>query len=262
MAAQSTFLRNKLLDFLDGTAYSAPATVYLGLFVTPVNADGTGTEVSGGGYARKALTFSAASGGSITTSASVAWTPLDSAGANTIFGWGIFDAASGGNLLFYGLFSTPMSVAANRNLTLDAGAVTISRPAGSALTDYLANNWLDKVLRAQAFSAPGTVYLGMFTEAPADDGTGGTEVAGGGYARKAQNFSRGFDEIADGEAETWAPLDSAEANDVVAHGWWDASTNGNLLAWRHTYDDGTTTLSVPANDDLTVAASALQWRAR
>ena len=261
MAAQSDYLRTKLLNFLDGTAYSPPATVYLGLFVTPVNSDGSGTEVAGGGYARQALTFAAASAGSIATSASATFAPLDSAEANTVFGWGIFDASSAGNLLFYGNVATPIQVAANTNLVIDAGAITISRPTGSAMTEYLTNAWLDKVLRNQAFSAPAAVYLGMLTVAPDDDGTGGTEVAGGGYARQAQGFTVSSD-TAVGAIVSFVPLDSAEANAVVAHGWWDAASAGNLLAWRTVYDDTTVDLDVPANDDLSVPDSSLAWRAR
>jgi hypothetical protein len=33
--------------------------------------------------------------------------------------------------------------------------------------------------------SPATLYIGLFTDTPGPDGTGGTEVTGGSYARKA-----------------------------------------------------------------------------
>ena len=36
----------------------------------------------------------------------------------------------------------------------------------TALSDYLENKIIDYVLRAQAFTAPATVYVGLLTAAP------------------------------------------------------------------------------------------------
>lgn len=57
----------------------------------------------------------------------------------------------------------------------------------SAMSDYLENKVLNLVLRATAFTAPATVYMALFTTATTDAG-GGTEVAGGSYARQAVTF--------------------------------------------------------------------------
>jgi hypothetical protein len=46
-------------------------------------------------------------------------------------------------------------------------------------SDYSANLLVDIMLGTSAV----TLYLAMMVTAPADDGTGGTEVAGGSYAR-------------------------------------------------------------------------------
>jgi len=54
----------------------------------------------------------------------------------------------------------------------------------AAMSDYLENKVLDWLLRGQAFAAPATVYVALLTAAPSDAG-GGTEVAGGSYARVA-----------------------------------------------------------------------------
>lgn len=53
----------------------------------------------------------------------------------------------------------------------------------SSLTDYsksLLHQW---VFATNAPTRPAALYLGLFSVLPADDGTGGTEVSGGGYAR-------------------------------------------------------------------------------
>lgn len=257
MPAQSDYLRNALLDHLAGSGYTSVATVYLALFTTPINADGSGTEVTGGGYARKSIAFSAASGGSIANSGSVSWAPLHTSSAQTVFGWGIYDASSAGNLLFYGQFGSPINVAANQTITWGAGdiTVTVERTTQGGLTDYAATSWLDLVLRNQAWSAP-TVYLGILTDVANE-----TEASGGGYARQAQTFTV-TDDTAAGSTESWSPLSTAADTEVEGHGWWDASTAGNLLAYRYTYDDTTQTLDVPQNDDLDVAASVLGWKAR
>lgn len=59
--------------------------------------------------------------------------------------------------------------------------------AGSA-TDYLENKLLDHALATTTFNKPTNVYVGLFTVAPVDAGTGGTEVSGGSYARQLATF--------------------------------------------------------------------------
>lgn len=57
-----------------------------------------------------------------------------------------------------------------------------------ALTNTLANSLINAVLRATAYTSPGTVYLGVYTTAPAANGSG-TEVTGGSYTRVAMTFA-------------------------------------------------------------------------
>ena len=54
MAEFSNFMENKIIDhMLRNQAYTPPATVYVALYTSdPTDAD-TGTEVSGGSYARQ-----------------------------------------------------------------------------------------------------------------------------------------------------------------------------------------------------------------
>jgi hypothetical protein len=113
MAGKSDYLEDKILNHvLRNTAYTQPATVYAGLFTAAPSDTGGGTEVSGNSYARTAITFGAPSpSGTTTNSADVTFpTPSGSWGACTHFG--VFDAASAGNLLYWAALSqteTPLS---------------------------------------------------------------------------------------------------------------------------------------------------------
>ena len=115
MAEFSNFLENALINaVLRNTTYTSPATVYVSLYTSdPTDAD-SGTEVSGGSYARTAVTFGAPSNGISTNSADVTF-PTATASWGTVSHIGIHDASTGGNLLFH----TPLDTAK----TIDSGDI-------------------------------------------------------------------------------------------------------------------------------------------
>lgn len=101
MSDLSNYLEDALLNAVfRNTTYTSPATVYAALFTVAPGEAGGGTEVTGGGYARKSITFGAPSSNTIANTNDVTWTP---SGANygTVLAVGIFDASSAGNLLAY-----------------------------------------------------------------------------------------------------------------------------------------------------------------
>lgn len=101
-------------------------TYYLALFLTDPTAAATGTEVSGGGYARKIITFNAptlVSGKQqITNSADIDYGEI-TADVGTVSYWGVYDAVSGGNLLWFGAFSRSKNVLNGDAITISAGAI-------------------------------------------------------------------------------------------------------------------------------------------
>lgn len=109
--AKSDYLEAALLNHVLGaTAFTAPATVYVALYTAlPTDAAASGTEVSGGAYARVAVTnnttnWPAATGTAPTTKSngtSITF-PAPTANWGTIVGFAIKDAASGGNTLYWG----------------------------------------------------------------------------------------------------------------------------------------------------------------
>ncbi len=126
MAALTDYLENRLIDWLlRGQSFTAPTTVWVGLFTANPSDSGGGTEVSGGSYARVSVTSSLAnwagtqSAGSTTASSGTSGTtsnngtitfPAPTANWGTITGVGIFDASSGGNLLLFGALSANKTV--------------------------------------------------------------------------------------------------------------------------------------------------------
>ena len=126
MAAMSNYLENALVNaVLRGTNYTSPSAVYLALFTSDPTDAGTGTEVSGGAYARKAITFGAPSDGVAVSSADVLF-PVATASWGTITHIGIYDALTGGNLLFHGVLTNSKTIAADDQLKIAAGDVSIT----------------------------------------------------------------------------------------------------------------------------------------
>lgn len=136
MAAMSDFLENKILDFLfraqalgitGGTAAAGtgPATLYYALLTATPSDTGGGTEVTGGSYARVSVTSSltsyagtqaaasttASSGNSGTTSNNAAITfPAPTANWGVVTSFGVYDASTAGNLLFWGALTTSKTI--------------------------------------------------------------------------------------------------------------------------------------------------------
>lgn len=101
MAELSNYLENALINaILRNTAYSSPTTVYAALYTSdPTDAD-SGTEVTGGSYARQSVAFDAPSDGATDNTSDITF-PTATAGWGTVTHVGIRDAVSGGNLLFH-----------------------------------------------------------------------------------------------------------------------------------------------------------------
>ena len=128
MAEFSDYLETALINAtLRNTSYTSPTTVYVALYTSdPTDAD-SGTECSGGAYARQSVTFSPPSGGTTSNSAAVEF-PQATGSWGIITHVGIVDASSAGNLLYH--------TAATASKTIDTGDVY--RIAAGSLTVTLA----------------------------------------------------------------------------------------------------------------------------
>lgn len=112
-------------------------------------------------------------------------------------------------------------------------------------SDYLENKLIDHIFRSATFAKPAALYVALFTAAPSD-AAGGTEVAGGSYARvnlppldtnwkATQGGTAGVSTGAGGgtaNAVAIAFPAPTGAWGVVSHyGIFDAASGGNLLIW-------------------------------
>lgn len=141
-AALTDYLENKLIDaFLRGQAYTMPATVYVGLYtVCPTDTAASGTEVSGGSYQRKAVTSSLAnwsgtqsegsttastgSGGLTKNNGVITFDPA-TADWGTVVCFGVSDALSGGNMLFYAALTASRNITNGSTASFAAYALTL-----------------------------------------------------------------------------------------------------------------------------------------
>lgn len=121
----SNYLENKVLDHVfGGVAYTAPATLYVGLFTSSPGETGSGTEVSGGSYARQTIAFTV-TGSQASNTAAVEF-PTATASWGTVTFAAIYDALSGGNLLAYGALTTSKTIDSGDVFRIPAGDFDIN----------------------------------------------------------------------------------------------------------------------------------------
>lgn len=122
----SNYLENALINAtLRNTSYTSPATVYMGLYTSDPTDANTGTEVSGGSYARVAVTMGAPSDGVSTNSAAIEF-PQASGSWGTV-GWiGILDASSSGNLLYHTALDTSKTISSGDIFKIAIGGLSVT----------------------------------------------------------------------------------------------------------------------------------------
>lgn len=126
MAGFCDFWENEILDHVLGAStYTPPGTLYVALSTTtPTDAGGNFTEPVGNNYARVAVTnnltnWPAASGGSKSNGTAVTFN--DATGSwGTVTHFGVYDQASGGNLLFWGQLTASKLVGTGDQLSFGA----------------------------------------------------------------------------------------------------------------------------------------------
>jgi hypothetical protein len=126
MAEMSNFLEDALINAtLRNTTYTSVATVYVSLWTSDPTDAGSGTEVSGGSYARTAVTFGAPSNGVTTNDADVTF-PTATASWGTV-GWiGINDAATSGNLLYHTALDTSKTIDSGDIFKISTGNLSVT----------------------------------------------------------------------------------------------------------------------------------------
>jgi len=102
-----------------------PSAVYVGLSTGSFNDDNSGTELTGNNYSRVAATFSAAASGTTSNSAAIEFAAATGSWGS-VSHFGIFDAASSGNLLIHGAFTVAKTIASGDILKIPTGDLDIT----------------------------------------------------------------------------------------------------------------------------------------
>ena len=130
MANMSNYLEERVLNHIfRGVASTSPGTLYIALFTNNPTDAGTGTEVSGTGYARQTITFTAPT--QVNGKAQIeneADVEFPQAGAD----WGlvthaaIYDDLTIGNMYYYGALLNPKDVQTSDILKVLAGELKLN----------------------------------------------------------------------------------------------------------------------------------------
>lgn len=143
MAGKSHWFEGQILNHIfRTTAFSQPTTLYIALFTAAptddfVSGTPTGTEVTGGSYARLAIStadanwrYTAGSGataGKVDNIDVLTFNPNPSAGWGTVTHFAIVDTASGNcNLLYWAALTTPKTINTGDTVSFAQYALAIS----------------------------------------------------------------------------------------------------------------------------------------
>jgi len=124
--SKTDYLEDSLLNHvLRAVNYSAPAAVYVGLFTTTPGESGGGSEITGNNYSRKQVTFGPSSNGTIQNNADVVFDQA-SGSWGTISYFALFDAATSGNMLYYGSLTSAKTINSGDQLKFATGGITVT----------------------------------------------------------------------------------------------------------------------------------------
>ncbi len=129
MSGFSTYLSQMIINAtLRGQAFTVPSTLYIALFTSdPTDDNVTANEVGGAWYAREltgAWSAPVGAGNETTNSNQIQWDAVTGASV-TVSHWGIYDAATSGNLLYLGALSTAKTFGIGDVPVIAAGSLTI-----------------------------------------------------------------------------------------------------------------------------------------
>jgi hypothetical protein len=124
MSFSNTYETNVLTWTFTSDAVTRPTAWYLGLFTSAPDESGGGTEVSGGSYAREAVTFTIS--GNLATNTGAIEFPVATANWGTISHVAVFDASTGGNQIAYAALTASKTIASGDVLRVPAGDLDIT----------------------------------------------------------------------------------------------------------------------------------------
>lgn len=124
MAEFTDYMENAIIETMRATNITA-AAAYVALFTTATGDDGSGTEVSGGGYVRQLAGLSAAAGGASSNAADITF-PIATGDWGTITHVALYDAESGGNMLMHSILDVEKIVNDGDTFKFNAGDLDVT----------------------------------------------------------------------------------------------------------------------------------------
>ena len=119
-------LENAVVNhFLRNSAYASPTAVYAALFTVAPTKAGGGTEVTGGSYARVAVTFGAPTDGATANSGPVSFVTA-TAGWGLVVAVAIMTDLTGGDMLYFGTLASSKTVDSGDTVTFATSALTVA----------------------------------------------------------------------------------------------------------------------------------------
>lgn len=221
----SQYAERALLDhFFKVSSFTQPSNIYMALSIADPTNDGSGfSEPSGNDYARVQVNTwdgASTSGANAITANTGAITFPTATGdyAADVTHWALFDASSGGNMLWYGDINEGATAIVTDDVPqFAAGAIDLT--LSGKFSDAINIDLLDHLMKGGAFSVPTDLYVALSTADPAANGGSIAEPSGDGYARVLNNT---WDAASSG-----APSETANTGTVTfpaASGSWGTIT--------------------------------------
>ena len=124
MSFSNTFETTVLTWAFSTSSATRPTAWHLALYTAAPDDTGGGTEVSGSAYARQGVTFTIS--GNTASNTSALEFPTATGSYGTVTHVGVFDAASGGNLIAYAALTTSKAIDTGDVLRVPAGDLDIT----------------------------------------------------------------------------------------------------------------------------------------
>lgn len=222
MSELTNFSENLGLNFLmTADAQTRPTAWYVALFSAAPGETGGGTEISGNGYARQAVTFGAAAARAVTNTGAVDFTPSGGNWSQATH-FAIMDHVSAGNMLAYSPLDANVTGLNGVTYRFAVGDIDIVANAGN-LSDGAAALVLNYLFNNQTATRPTAWYVSLHEAST-------TELTGNGYARQATDWDTATTGVtANADAVTFGPATGSDWAAATQWGVYDASSAGNQL---------------------------------
>lgn len=184
MSVSDTYENDILNHILRNTTLTFDSTIFIGLHTADPGEAGTTAELTDSGYARKAISFNAATTSGATNNGQIDFNSIVD-GTVTVTHFSLWTLVSGGTFIFSAAFSSSKQFIIGATPKILDTALTISTTGN--WSNYLIPEILDHILGTLAYTSPATVQVHLYTTNPTAADTG-TEVSGNGYTAQTTEW--------------------------------------------------------------------------